>query len=105
MILKSNIPAWFGFGAMTMWPVILMVNPDDAPLVQHEMTHFAEQRWLTPVWGLRYFLSKSFRQAAEIRAHKAEIAAGGDLNACAWRLANKYRLNLTTEQAKILLTT
>jgi len=101
MVIKSNLPKIFGASGLTVWPFIFMVNPDDQPLVAHEIVHFAEQiRWLVLPWWVAYLLSAAFRKGAEVRAYRAQIAAGGDIEMCALYLAHNYRLGITAEQAR-----
>jgi len=101
MIIKSSLPKIFGASGLTIWPFIFMVNPDDQPLVAHEKVHFAEQaRWLVLPWWVAYLLSAAFRKNTEVRAYKAQIAAGGDIEMCAFYLARNYRLGITAKQAK-----
>lgn len=96
-----------GFDAVTLWPFIL-VRPsarNDAGLIEHELVHYCEQAWCTPIWWARYLLSPAFRQAAEVRAYRRQIAIGGiSLGAAAHYLATGYRLNLSYGRALSLLT-
>ena len=105
MLLQSNLPKLFNASGLTIYPFIFMVNKDDKALVAHETVHLNEQArcWVLPWWGM-YLLSPSFRQAAEVRAYKAQIAAGANPLVCALWLANNYRLNITLDQALELLT-
>lgn len=100
MIVSTNfIPS--GFGAFTVWPFIF-VRPSqrgNAALLEHEMVHYREQAWLTPVWLLRYAFSKSFRLAAEVRAYKLQIALGGLTADQAAKLLTSYRLGISYQQA------
>lgn len=105
MIIKTNlVPA--SFSATTCWPFIF-VRPDkadDKALMAHEMVHYEEQAWITPYWLLRYWLSKSFRLAAEVRGYRAQIAAGVPLfNAAFWLTNTDYGFDLSIEQAQALL--
>jgi hypothetical protein len=90
---------------MTAWPFIF-INPDykdDKALLAHEMVHYKEQAWISPVWWLRYALSKSFRVAAEVRAYRVSIKEGGMTigQAAGWLV--KYDKSLTVEKAIQLL--
>jgi hypothetical protein len=74
MLIKSNLipqPFW----AFTVWPFIVVrpEHADDKGIIAHENVHFKEQAWITPIWWLRYALSKKFRVDAEVRAYKAQI--------------------------------
>lgn len=104
MIIKTNLVP-DGFGAITMWPFILMRPQvaEDAGLVEHEMVHYREQSWITPWWGLKYFCSKNFRQAAEVRAYKRQIEVGGITLANAARAMLRYDLDIDFDDAYDLL--
>jgi hypothetical protein len=103
MILKSNLvpsPFW----AFTAWPFIVVrpKHADDAGIIAHEMVHYREQAWITPIWWVRYWLSKSFRVAAEVRAYQVQIERG-DLTedqAALWLV--KYDKSFTFDKAKAL---
>ena len=100
MIIKtSRIP--HDFDAVTVWPFIF-VRPayaDNAALIAHEQVHYNEQAWVTPLWWLRYGLSKKFRLAAEVRAYKVQIAMGGISRTAAAQKLVLYRLDITMERA------
>ena len=89
------------YGAVTVWPFIFVLPSyrSDAALIAHEMVHYREQAWITPIWLLRYFLSRSFRMAAEVRAYKVQIALGGITPLGASQMLLTYDLDLTPEQA------
>lgn len=90
-----------GFDAVTLWPVIL-VRPGalaDAALIEHELVHYREQAWITPIWVLRYLLSRRFRMAAEARAYRRQIEIGGITVAGAANLLLTYKLGITYSQA------
>ena len=104
MIIKTNLvpkPYW----AMTIWPFILVrpEHADNKPIIVHETVHFNEQGLFFPIWWLRYLLSTKFRVAAEVRAYKAQIAAGGltIVEAAHWLMT--YDKSLTLEVAIQLL--
>jgi hypothetical protein len=67
------------------------------------MVHYKEQAWITPIWWLRYGLSKSFRVAAEVRAYKTQIDGGfiSVPDAASWLV--KYDNSLTDIKARELL--
>jgi hypothetical protein len=91
-----------GFSAMTVWPLIF-VRPEcrhDAALIGHELVHYNEQRWTTPVWIARYLLSRKFRLAAEVRGYQRQIALGGITQAQAAQMLTRYRLGITLVQAR-----
>lgn len=100
MIIFTNlVPP--GFDAITLWPLIL-VRPGvrgDAGLIEHELVHYREQAWITPIWVVRYLLSRRFRLAAEARAYRRQIEVGGITIEGAARALLKYRLGITIGQA------
>ena len=97
MIIKTKlIPD--PFQAITIWPFIL-TKVDDRGLIEHEMVHYREQAWVAPVWWLRYLLSKSFRQAAEVRAYTRQIEVGGITRLSAAAMMLNYKLDLTLTDA------
>lgn len=104
MIIKTNlIPK--GYQAMSVWPFILVLPEfsDNIGLIEHEMVHYKEQAWVVPIWWARYLLSKSFRQAAEVRAYKRQIEVGGISKEWAAAMLCTYGLNITQTQAFDLL--
>lgn len=105
MIIKTNlIPS--GFDAMTLWPFILVrpTQADNKGLIEHELVHYREQSFLTPIWWLRYLLIKSFRLNAEVRAYKRQIEVNGISIFTAASYLTKYHLNITVDDAIKLLT-
>lgn len=93
-----------GFGAITVWPFILIRDNarQDAALLAHERVHFKEQPWgLVVGWWLLYALSERFRLAAEARAHRAEVAAGGSVDGAALSLMRYGNINF--EKARSML--
>lgn len=105
MIVTTNfIPR--GFDAVSVWPFIF-VRPEMAGnkgLIEHEMVHYREQAWLTPLWWARYLASPSFRQAAEVRAYKRQIEVGGISVEHAAYFLTQYRTGINESQATALLT-
>ena len=95
-----------GFWAITLWPFIFVDDrhKDNNPLIVHEMVHYNEQAWISPIWWIRYLLSTKFRLAAEVRAYKAQIAVGGLTiqEAAVW--LRKYSSSLTNSEAVSMLT-
>ena len=79
MILRTDlIPQ--PYAAFSAFPFIF-VRPNsvnDQALIAHEMVHYREQAWQTPIWWLRYWLFKHFRLAAEVRAYKVSVQHGMD---------------------------
>lgn len=76
MILRTTIPHLFGAGGPSIWPLVLIDGPDNAPLLAHERVHWSEQwRWLVLPWWLLYLLWPQFRLRAEVRAYRVQIAA------------------------------
>lgn len=103
--LPRLIPA--GADGMTVWPLILLrpASRGDRGLIEHELVHYREQAWCTPIWWARYLLSPAFRQAAEVRAYRRQIAVGGiGLATAAHYLSTRYRLDLSFTRAVELLT-
>ena len=45
----------------------------EAAYVEHEKTHCRRQRWITPVWWIRWRLSRKFRWSEESLAFRKEI--------------------------------
>ena len=93
------------FAAFSCWPFIFVLpsHASNAGLIEHETVHYNEQSWVTPIWLLRYFLSKSFRLAAEVRAYKRQIAVGGISIPAATMLLLKYDLGITHQEACLLV--
>jgi hypothetical protein len=68
-----------GFSATSLWPFIF-VRPEhrsDIALIEHELVHYKEQAWITPIWVLLHLVSRKFRLAAEVRAYTRQIELGG----------------------------
>ena len=100
MIIKTKlIPK--GFQAMSLWPFILVLpeQSSNTGLIEHELVHYCEQAWVTPIWWLRYLCSKRFRQAAEVRAYKRQIEVGGISEIGAAAMLLNYNLGITFEEA------
>ena len=97
MIIKTTLVPK-GFQAITAWPFIF-ITVLDYGLIEHEMVHYREQAWIAPVWWLRYLLSKSFRQAAEVRAYTRQIEVGGITRLSAAAMMLNYKLDLTLTDA------
>lgn len=104
MLVKTDlIPK--GFDAFTFWPFIF-IRPkciNDQGLIKHEMVHYKEQGVLSIPWLIRYFLSKKFRLAAEVRAYRVQIACEGITLVAAAKLLTTYRLGISFEEAKSYL--
>ena len=105
LIRTTRIPK--GYHAFCVWPFIF-VHPDHAEsygLIEHEMVHYREQRrCLMLPWWLLYGLSRRFRQAAEVRAYRRQIAVGGITADKAADYLLGYHLGITKAQALALLT-
>lgn len=105
------IPLWAD--AFTLAPSITLMRPrwrGDEPLLAHERTHAEQMRrdgWLVFWW--RYLTSAAARQAYEVEAYRAQLAAVPEPAREARReqfagfLARDYRLRLGLEQARELL--
>ena len=100
MIVSTNlIPK--GFSAVSLWPIIF-VRPEhrnDTALIEHELVHYKEQTWITPVWVLLYLVSRKFRLAAEVRAYTRQIELGGVTQEQAAHALLSYRLGITYGKA------
>ena len=100
MIVSTNlIPR--GFAACSLWPFIF-VRPEhrnDIALIEHELVHYKEQAWITPVWVILYLVSRKFRLAAEVRAYTRQIELGGVTREQAAHALLSYRLGITLDSA------
>ena len=100
MIICTNlIPK--GFSACSLWPFIF-VRPEhrsDIALIEHELVHYREQAWITPVWVFLYLVSRNFRLAAEVRAYTRQIELGGVTQEQAAHALLSYRLGITYGKA------
>jgi len=86
-----------GFSACALWPFIF-VRPEhrnDIALIEHELIHYREQAWITPLWVLRYLVSRKFRFDAEVRAYTRQIELGGITTEQAAQALLGYRLGIT----------
>jgi hypothetical protein len=96
VIVKTNL-MFKGFDAFTVFPFIFVrpAHASNEGLLVHEKVHYAEQKkaFVLP-WLLKYALSKPFRQAAEVRAYRAQVAAGGISVGKAANMLTKYGLGL-----------
>lgn len=94
------------FSGYAVGPLILIRHEfrDDAGLHAHEETHVA-QFWRRPfTHDLRYMVSRSYRQACEVEAYRAQLAlAPWGLMKFADSLSKKYGLRLTEAEARQLL--
>lgn len=103
MIIYSDWLVPRRFNAITIWPFIFVDNwhglHHDPALLDHEMVHYREQAWITPIWWLRYAFSKSFRVNAEAKAYAVQVQAGGltIVGAAQWLM--KYDKELTIEDS------
>ncbi len=100
MIICTNLVPK-GFSACSLWPLIL-VRPEhrsDIALIEHELVHYREQAWITPVWVLLYLVSRKFRLAAEVRAYARQIELGGVTREQAAHALLSYRLGITLDRA------
>lgn len=103
MLITTKAPSWFGFGAITIWPFILIVPSlaGDKALVEHELVHYREQRkWLCLPWWVAYLVSRKFRFNAEVRGHAAQIKHGGCTKEwAAEHIVRNYRTGKSYSQA------
>ena len=88
---------------------VIRIDDDNGPkfdqVYAHELEHVKQWYMTLGMHGFLYLLFKPYKQWAEVQAMKAEIKAGGDLNAIASNLSCEpcYELGLTKEQAIELL--
>jgi hypothetical protein len=90
-----------GFSACSLWPFIF-VRPEyrnDTALIEHELVHYREQAWITPIWVLLYLVSRKFRLTAEVRAYTRQIELGGVTREQAAHALLGYRLGITYGKA------
>lgn len=90
-----------GFCAFSLWPFIF-VQPQhrsDLSLIEHELIHYREQAWITPLWVFFYLASRRFRLRAEVRAYARQIEMGAVTRDQAARALMSYRLGITFENA------
>ena len=100
MIVSTNLTPK-GFSAVSLWPFIF-VRPEhrnDTALIEHELVHYKEQAWITPVWVLLYLVSRKFRLAAEVRAYTRQIELSGVTQEQAAHTLLSYRLGITYGKA------
>lgn len=70
--------------------------------MSHELVHYREQAWQTPIWWMRYWLSKRFRLAAEVRAYRVSVLFGmSEALAAQWLMT--YDTGVTYSDALALL--
>ena len=100
-------PRYLPVAGFTPFPWLMLIRKDcrdNVPLIKHEQVHqrqMYEDGWF--VFVFRYLFSRKWRQHYEVEAYRTQIAAGASLDGCAAHLAGMYYLNITFEQAKILL--
>ena len=90
-----------GFAAFSFWPFIF-VRPEyraDTALIEHELVHYREQAWITPIWVVLYLVSRKFRLASEVRAYTRQIELGGVTREQAAHALLSYRLGITYGKA------
>lgn len=91
-----------GFSAFSLWPLVF-VRPEhrsNMALIEHELVHYREQAWITPLWVFLYLISRKFRFAAEVRAYKQQIKLGGISREAAAQALLRYRLGITLDIAR-----
>lgn len=103
-IYTSLIP--FGFSGYAVGPIILIrpEHREDAGLHAHERAHVA-QFWRRPLThDLRYLLSRKYRLVCEVEAYRAQLKlAPWGLDKFALSLASKYQLDISVDEARLLL--
>ena len=104
IVATSLIPA--GFAAITCWPFIFVepARATDEALIAHELVHYEEQAWITPLWWAAYTISPKFRFRAEVRGYRAQIQRNGITVDEAADMLMKYRLGITKQEALEALT-
>jgi len=96
-----------GFGGMAHGPVIRILERlrGDEGIRQHELTHVKQWVCTLGLLGLFYYFIPKFRLWCEVQAYKKQMKYYADDRS--WRfaesIATKYRLDITQEQAHILL--
>jgi hypothetical protein len=107
MVTYTNRLIPKGFAAITLGFVIL-IRPQyrgDAGLIAHERIHV--QQWKES-WGAfwpRYLLSKRWRRDYEVEAYQEQLRYSPEcLDLFAGYLANNYRLGISVDIARALLT-
>jgi hypothetical protein len=114
----STLPRSFGAEAIALTSRLVLIVPErehDAALIAHETEHcaqIAEQGGWAIFWP-RYLLSRSFRLECEIDAYQVQLEHQVKTHGPQWReeylarysrrLAESYRLGITSEQARALL--
>lgn len=103
MIIHTRLLPVAGFAP---FPWLVLINEQhrgDPALLAHEQVHVAQMRrdgWLS--FWLRY-ATRAGRQAYEVEAYRAQIAAGASLEACARNLVSMYWLGIDLPRARELL--
>lgn len=72
--LILNINRGFASWPFYFIPKWCVGTPEEAAYVEHEKTHCRRQRWITPVWWIRWLFSRKFRWQEESLAYRNEIA-------------------------------
>ena len=90
----------------TTYGPFIFIRPsakDNVGMLEHEKTHVA-QFWKNPLMGLFYLLSSKARLKYELEAYRVQVKYQPErLDGFAWALAHNYRLGITVEEAKALL--
>ena len=127
---NDNIPEGMGGTAQAFYIRIRPKYKDDKGIHEHELEHVRQWWVLTifsafallvgaeylqqPLWiavasvgihGLLYKFIPAYRLWAEVQAHKVQLKHYPDdrTELFAWRIANRYRLKVTAEEAEQLL--
>ena len=104
MIIVTNLIVK-GFSGFSLWPFIF-VRPEhrsDFSLIEHELVHYKEQAWITPMWVMLYLVSRNFRLASEVRAYTRQIELGGVTREQAAHALMSYRLGITFDETVLVL--
>jgi len=105
--LKMTIYTSIISRGITLTPSLIFIPnwaKGNAAYLAHEQVHAEQQkRDGTITFWRRYLTNQEYRQAMEVEAYKAQIAAGASLITCAMHLATEYNLGITQDQAMKLL--
>lgn len=62
-----------------IWPIYVIPKwvagtIRESAYIQHELTHCRRQKWITPIWWIRWLFSRKFRWQEESLAYRNQIA-------------------------------
>ena len=111
-----HTPLLFWASGMALTSRLILIHPSrrgDEALLAHERVHCAQiaaEPFVIWFWA-KYLLSPAFRLRVEVEAYRVQIAAKPEaarevaIETAARLLANNYRLAITLDEARELLTT